>query len=166
MPLRAEDGVQDDRTGLGPRVVRRLSARPRAPDGPAALWAVVDLPHRVPAATSKAARVRVRNAQAGLSGVTAGAPSAPLAMRPRPAALPSPHRPLSETVEESPEHPSGTGERCGGGRGHGVLSGYGLVVVGARDHIDDLLVVEVLGAGNGRNETDQHSIAHDLSFQA
>src|SRR3954469_13278371 len=75
-------------------------------------------------------------------------------------------RPLSETVEESPEHPSGTGERCGGGRGHGVLSGDGLVVVGARDHIDDLLVVEVLGAGNGWDETDQHSIAHDLSFQA
>jgi hypothetical protein len=40
-----------------------------------------------------------------------------------------------------------------------------LVVVGLRDRVDGLLLVEVLGAGDRRHEADQHAVAHDLRLE-
>ena len=46
------------------------------------------------------------------------------------------------------------------------LAGDRLVVVGAGDGVDDLGLVEVLGAFDLRHEADQHAVPHDLGFKA
>ena len=46
------------------------------------------------------------------------------------------------------------------------LAGHGLVVVGAGDGVNDLGLVEVLGAFDLGHVADQHAVAHDLGFQA
>src|SRR5690242_15270224 len=87
---------------------------------------------------------------------------------------PSPGRPhpglttalaVAEAVEKAAEYAAFAGER-GGDRGGGALPGDRLVVVGPGDRVDDVLLGEVLGAVDLRDEADEHAVAHDLSFQS
>ena len=52
------------------------------------------------------------------------------------------------------------------GDAYGALAGNGLVVVGAGDSVNDLGLVEVLGAFDLRHVADEHAVAHDLGFEA
>src|SRR5260370_1634783 len=74
--------------------------------------------------------------------------------------------PISEAVQEAAEDAALTGQRRGRRRRDRTLPGHRLVVVGPRDGIDDLLLIEVVGPLDHGYETDEHSIAHHLSLNA
>jgi hypothetical protein len=73
--------------------------------------------------------------------------------------------PVAEAVEETAEDAAFSGK--GGTRlgRDGSLAGDGLVVVGARNSVDCLGLVEVLGAFDLGHEADEHAVAHNLGFE-
>jgi MgsA AAA+ ATPase C terminal len=77
-------------------------------------------------------------------------------------------RPLSvaETVEEPAEEAAFPGEGGAGWRCHGPLASDRLVIVCPGDSVNDLGLVEVLGAVDLRHVANQHAVAHDLGFEA
>ena len=74
--------------------------------------------------------------------------------------------PVAEAVEETAEDAAFSGK--GGTRlgRDGSLAGDGLVVVGASDRVNDLGLVEILGAFDPGHVADEHSVVHDLGLQA
>lgn len=46
------------------------------------------------------------------------------------------------------------------------MPGDGLVVVGARDGLNDLVFGEVLGSVDHGHKADEHAVTHDLSFES
>jgi hypothetical protein len=74
--------------------------------------------------------------------------------------------PVAEAVEEAAEDAAFAGKgRAGRGRDR-ALCGDGLIVVRARDGVDDLGFAEVLGAFDLGHVADEQAVAHDLGLQA
>src|SRR5579859_1809591 len=92
---------------------------------------------------------------AGGAGRTGSAPNA------RAARLPAAES-FAEAAEEAALHGQGRLRRR---RGR-ALRGDRLVVIGTRDGVDDLRVVEVLRPGDRRYEADKHPVAHHLCLEA
>src|ERR1700751_1441292 len=74
--------------------------------------------------------------------------------------------PVAEAVEETAEDAAFTGQGGTRLRGDGSLPGDGLVVIGTGNGVDDLRLVEVLGAFDLRHASDQHAVEHDLRLEA
>jgi hypothetical protein len=73
---------------------------------------------------------------------------------------------VAEAVDEAAEE-AAFGGQGGGRRGSDrALAGDGLVIVGPRDGVDDLGLVEVLGTLDQRHVPDEHAVPHDLGLQA
>src|SRR5215831_13092021 len=68
--------------------------------------------------------------------------------------------PVPEAVKKPAEQPALRGQRRGRGRRDSTLPGYRLVVVRPRDHVHDLLLVEVLGPFDHGHEADQIPVLH------
>ena len=73
---------------------------------------------------------------------------------------------VAESVQEAPEDAAFPGQRGGRGRGDRMLPGHRLVIVGPRDGVDDLFLIEVLGSFDLGHEPDEHPVAHHLSLEA
>lgn len=73
--------------------------------------------------------------------------------------------PITETVEEPPEHTARPRERLGRFGWGGTSTRNGLVVVGTCDGVDDLVLVEGLGRVDYRHEAHQHAVAHHLGLE-
>jgi hypothetical protein len=73
---------------------------------------------------------------------------------------------VAETVEEPAEDAALPGEGLAGWRCHGPLACDRLVIVCPGDSVNDLGLVEVLGAVDLRHVANQHAVAHDLGFEA
>ena len=73
---------------------------------------------------------------------------------------------VAEAVEEPAEDAAFPGEGGAGWRCRGPLAGDRLVIVGPGDSVNDLGLVEALGAVDLRHVADQYAVAHDLGFQA
>jgi hypothetical protein len=74
-------------------------------------------------------------------------------------------RVLSETAEEAPEQPALPHQRRGGRRCLREFPADGLFIVGSRDGVHDLRLVECLGAGNLRDEADQVPVEQHLGLK-
>src|SRR5205807_1582079 len=72
---------------------------------------------------------------------------------------------LPEAAEETAEQAALAGQRRRWRRCHRALGGYRLVVVGAGDGVDDLRLVEVLGALDLRHEPDEVPVLHHLGLE-
>jgi amino acid transporter len=81
-----------------------------------------------------------------------------------PAAAPA-SLPVPEAVEETAEDAALAGKGGAGRWRDGALAGDGLVVVGAGDRVDDLGLIEVLGAFDLGHVADEHAVAHDLGLE-
>ena len=73
---------------------------------------------------------------------------------------------VTEAVKEAAEDSALPGQRGSWRRLLGALAGNRLVVVRPGDGVDDLSLVEILGALNLRHVADQHAIPHDLGFKS
>src|SRR5690348_270336 len=74
--------------------------------------------------------------------------------------------PVAEAVEETAEDAAFASKRGTRLRRDGSLPGDGLVVIGTGNGVDDLRLVEVLGAFDLRHVSDQHAVEHDLRLEA
>src|SRR5580693_5169247 len=72
---------------------------------------------------------------------------------------------VAEAVGEAAEDAALVGQRRGVRRGLGALLADGLVVVGPRDGVHDLGLVEVLRPGDLRHEAHQVAVQQDLGLQ-
>ena len=87
----------------------------------------------------------------------------------RPQLRPPGRRPslsVAETVEEPAEDAAFPGEGGAGWRCHGPLASDRLVIVRPGDSVNDLGLVEVLGAVDLRHVANQRAVAHDLGLEA
>jgi hypothetical protein len=73
---------------------------------------------------------------------------------------------VAETVEEPAEDATFPGESGAGWRCHGPLASDRLVIVCPGDSVNDLGLVEVLGAVDLRHVANQHAVTHDLGLEA
>ena len=73
---------------------------------------------------------------------------------------------VAEAVEEPAEDAAFPGEGGAGRRCHGPLASDRLVIVCPGDSVNDLGLVELLGAVDLRHVANQHAVAHDLGFEA
>jgi hypothetical protein len=73
---------------------------------------------------------------------------------------------VAETVEEPAEDATFPGEGGAGWRCHGPLASDRLVIVCPGDSVNDLGLVEVLGAVDLRHVANQHAVTHDLGLEA
>ncbi len=73
---------------------------------------------------------------------------------------------VAEAIEETAEDAAFAGKGWAVRGRDGALAGNGLVVVGAGDSVNDLGLVEVLGAFDLRHIADEHAVAHDLGVEA
>ena len=83
----------------------------------------------------------------------------------RPTAVPYLLRVLAEAAEEAPEQPALPHQRRGGRRCLREFPADGLFIVGSRDGVHDLRLVECLGVGNLRDEADEVPVEQDLGLQ-
>ena len=74
--------------------------------------------------------------------------------------------PIPEAVKKTAEEAPLTKQRRAGRRRGRPLPGDRLVIVGPRDRVDDLLLVEVVGAFDLRHITDKYTVLHHLSLKA
>src|SRR4051812_44370180 len=72
---------------------------------------------------------------------------------------------VPKAVPEAAEESAFLWQGRRGRRRAGALPGHRLVVVGTRDGVDRLRLVEVLGAGDLRHEADEYAVAHHLCLQ-
>ena len=74
--------------------------------------------------------------------------------------------PVAESVEETAEDATFAGEGGAGWGRDGALASDGLVIVGASDGVNDLGLVEYLGAFDLGHIADEHAVTHDLGFES
>jgi hypothetical protein len=74
--------------------------------------------------------------------------------------------PVAESVEETTEDATFAGKGGAGWGRDGALASDGLVVVGASDGVNDLGLLECLGAFDLGHIADEHAVTHDLGFES
>ena len=73
---------------------------------------------------------------------------------------------VPEAVEKAAEEAALTRQRRGRRRRDRALPSDGLIVIGPRDSVDDLLLIEVLGSFDLGHIADKHPVLHHLSLKA
>jgi hypothetical protein len=72
---------------------------------------------------------------------------------------------VAEAVEETAEEATFAGKGGAGRRRDDALAGYGLVIFGAGDGVDNLGLIEGLGAFDLGHVADENAVAHDLGLE-